>query len=171
MTSKRLIFVACFVAAFLAGAALHAAIGRRGHRRERPHLPEELNLTAQQSSKIREIWSAAMEESRTLGVEGIEAIRTEREKGIRELMSSDSLVLYEKILASEAAAQKSLEARRREIFDRAVGETRKILDDKQRGKYDKLMAERRTRREGRDREPMEGRERDREPMESRERPK
>jgi Spy/CpxP family protein refolding chaperone len=153
MTSRRLLFVGCFVAAFLAGFALHAAVGRRGHREGGPRFEEELNLTPEQSQKMRDIWSAVRDKSRELGDAGFEAVRTERDKGIRELLSSESIVKYDEILAGEAAAREAFEAGRKEIFDKAVEETRKLLDDRQRARYDELMAERRNRRDDRERGP------------------
>jgi Spy/CpxP family protein refolding chaperone len=145
--AKRIIVVACFVAAFLAGAALDAALGRRPHRGRGPHFEEELGLSKEQSQKMRDIWSTAMDESRKLADEGFERIRTDRDKAIRELVAGEGLARYEEILAREAAARKDLETKRREFFDRAIEQTRGILDDKQKVKYDELIAKRRVRHE------------------------
>lgn len=159
MTVRRAVFVACFVAAFLAGFALHAAVGRRPHGEGGPRIEEELNLTPEQSQRMRDIWSAMRDRTREMSDTAIEAIKTEREAGVRGLLSSESLVTYDGILAREAAARQALEAARKEIFDKAVEDTRKLLDDRQKVRYDALMAERRSRRDERGRGPERGPER------------
>lgn len=151
MTSKRLVFVAAFVAAFLAGVALHAALARHTHRGGRHRFTEALNLSEEQSEKMREIFSSAMKESRRLADEGADSIRAERLEATRELIGKENLARYDEILARERAAAEELKTRRRELLDRAVEETGKLLDDKQKAKYDELIAERRARHEARKR--------------------
>jgi len=168
MKFKRLILVVCVAAAFLAGVAVHAALTRRPHRGG-PRFAEALNLTEEQAQRIRAIWEAAADESRQLWDEGREGIRAERDRAVRGLLSSESALLYDEILAKEAAAQEALEKERRDAFDSAEREVRKILNDEQRAKYDEMTAERRNRREGRE-GPPDGR-RDAPPDDRRETPK
>ncbi len=147
MTRKRFLFVACFLVAFLAGLALHAAVASRTHRRNGRHLPESLGLSEEQAAKIHEIYSSAMKESGRLAREGYPKIAAERREAVKALIGDEKIAAYEEILAREAAARDELEANRRELLDRAVSESRALLDEEQKVLYDEFIAERRKRRE------------------------
>ncbi|MHC4712890.1 MAG: Spy/CpxP family protein refolding chaperone [Planctomycetota bacterium] len=147
MKGKRVLFVACFLAAFLAGLALHAAVASRTYRRHGRHLPESLGLSEQQAERIHEIYSSAMKESGRLAREGYPRIAEERREAVRALIGDDKIAAYEEILAKEATARDDLGAKRRELLDRAVAESRTLLDEEQKVLYDEFIAERRKRRD------------------------
>jgi Spy/CpxP family protein refolding chaperone len=155
MTTKRLVFVACFIASFLAGMAFHAAVSRQDRRSRSRHFTAELGLTAEQAARFDEIWSAAMKESHELARTGFEEIRAARDEAVADLLDEGDLERYAQVLADEKAAREDLDSRRKAVFEKAVEETKEILDERQRAKYDELLAERKARREAREKERTE----------------
>lgn len=150
MKRRRILFAACFVAAFLAGFALEAAVGKPPRRERSRHLGEQLGLSVEQAARFKEIWASAMKESHTLRRTGFGDIRAEREEAVRRLLGEEDVVRYEEILAAEKVAREDFEKRRRDLFKQAVEETRVMLSDEQKVKYDELIAERHARHEARE---------------------
>lgn len=157
MKIKRLVFFACFAAAFLAGIALHAAMSRSACK-ERHGFAAELGLAGEKADEFEAIWASAFKKSHKAGRDGHDEIRAAREKAIIELLPEDRRARYDEILDEEKAAFDALDKKRRTYFDDAVEETKKLLSDEQRALYEKLLAEREAKRQAKDKErnkPME----------------
>jgi len=147
MTKTRLIVFVCFCAAFAAGAAVGTALTRSGAKPRRGSwLGRELNLTAEQKERMREIWSEAMGTSRRQQRERRRKIREERDEAIRGLLTDEQKAQYEEVMQRYAQRSSALDEARRKAFEKAVERTKEILTDSQRKKYEELLKRRPSRR-------------------------
>jgi len=147
MTKTRLIVFVCFCAAFAAGVAVGVALTRAGTKpRRRSWLGRELNLTAEQKGRMREIWSEEMGTSRPKQGEQRRKIREERDEAIRGLLTEDQKAQYEEVMQRYARSSAALDEARRKAFEEAMERTKEILTDSQRKKYEELLKRRLSRR-------------------------
>jgi len=143
MTKTRIIVVVCFCLAFAAGGAAGFAFSRFVLRPERrSHLADELNLTSEQSEKMRKIWSEVMGKLRQRRREKREAIRKERDEAVQNLLSEEQKEKYEEIMKRYAAQSESLSKEGKQAFEEAVSRTKELLTEPQRRKYEEMLKQR-----------------------------
>ena len=143
MTKARVIVLACFCAAFVAGAAVGMAwtpFARTGPHGSR--IVQKLDLTREQREKMRDIWSEVMGALREQRREQRRAIREEREESIRALLSEEQKLKYEEVIRTYEEKTAGLDEARRKAFEDAVERTKQILTEDQRKKYEEMMKER-----------------------------
>jgi Spy/CpxP family protein refolding chaperone len=144
MTRTRVLIVICFAAAFAAGISGGLAVSHRGaERRDHPRLVEQLDLTPEQASQIRDIWSQTREAMRAAMAGQRDALEDERENAIRDLLTEDQVARYEQVMDDYRRKREALREQRRAIFEHAVERTKALLTDEQRAKYEGLLEERR----------------------------
>jgi len=144
MTRTRILIIICFVAAFAAGISGGLAVSRRAAERAGPpFLVEQLDLTPEQASQIRDIWSQTREAMHAAMGGQREALEEEREEAIRGLLTEDQAARYEQVLDDYRRKRDALNEKRQEIIDQAVERTKALLTDEQRAKYEGLLEERR----------------------------
>ena len=144
MSKIKLILIACFCAAFVAGGATGIALRPISGRRPRPPtLEEQLGLTSQQREQMRKIWSGVM------GAPGgqrerLEALQKECDAAVAALLTADQKTQYEEVIKAHAEKVASIEAQRRKAVEEAVASTKEILTEPQRKKYEELLSKHRS---------------------------
>jgi len=137
---------------FAAGLALGCLLERGCGSRHRPGrrqswLARELDLTPEQEQQMHAIWSEAMGQ---LGIPRGERSRTlteEREKAVRDLLTEEQELQYDRVLAEHEQKLAGLKDEGKQAFERAVARTKEILTPEQRTKYEEMLG--RTREHGR----------------------
>jgi len=153
MTRTKLILIACFCAAFVAGGAAGIAWSRAAaHRHLPPPRPagplDSLKLTDQQREQMREIWFGVMGQPRQQPGRR-EAIQKEREAAIVTLLTDEQKTKYDELMKGFAEKQAALEAERKAALDEAVRRTKEILTPEQRVKYEEMLSKQRAGPRGR----------------------
>lgn len=148
MTRTKLIIVACFVLAFVAGVAVGLALRRHG-----PHPPpdqggwlaRELDLTPQQQERMKAIWSDMDRDSWRDAGDRRREMQRQRDDAVRALLPEDKLAEFDRINDSWQQQMTQMGEQRRKMFQDAVEKTKQILDERQRTKYDEILAQRESR--------------------------
>lgn len=116
-------------------------------------LAGELNLTAEQRDQMRKIWEGV----RDLSKESYERAlknKSVRDDAIRGLIPADKIDAYNEILRNNAEQDAALKGKREAAFDKAVKDTRAILTEPQRVKYNEILKKRLGEEEGQSHEPL-----------------
>ena len=140
MTKSRLIVLACFCAAFLAGGAVGMALKPRAARGSL--LERELSLTGEQREKLRVIWSETTDNLRRQQREHSEALHKERDAAIASLFTPEQKAQYDEVMQEYARKSAVLAEERRKAFEDAVERTKVILTEPQRSKYEDMLKQR-----------------------------
>ena len=153
MTKAKLILIVAFVVTLAAGVALGFTLRSLTHHRARPsavapsdpaappphsHFPD-LNLTAEQKTKMDEIWNAVMRNSRKLQEEQRQEFQKQREEAVRAILTAEQQVQYDAVLKDYAHKMEELRKAREKLFQEAVEKTKPILDEAQRKKYEEWL--------------------------------
>ncbi len=133
-----LAFVVTFAAGVTGGLVVHKSGPTPAHK---SWLTDELNLTPEQQTKMREIWAPPDRQHMGQSFEQIRAIRAARDKAIRELLTEEQGTRYDEILKDADQKMAAVAAERRTGFEEKMARTREILDAKQREKFDALQAQ------------------------------
>ena len=140
MTKFKAVILVCFCLAFLAGVSTGLLWTRMSAKpRGRSWITRELDLTVEQREQMREIWSGVMGARRQQQREQRRAIREEREVAIQNLFSEEQKAQYEEAMRLYEEKSAALDAERNAAFDRAVEQTKAILTERQRTKYEELL--------------------------------
>jgi Spy/CpxP family protein refolding chaperone len=104
-------------------------------------LSEQLQLTADQETKMRAIWELARDDARQ-NAEEARKFQREYDDAVTRLLTPEQQVKYKEL--SEQAKKKTdeLEQRRKKAFDKAVADTNAILNDSQRMIYQEILRNR-----------------------------
>ncbi|MEX0775570.1 MAG: Spy/CpxP family protein refolding chaperone [Phycisphaeraceae bacterium] len=152
MSKMRLAIAVLFVVTFAAGAALSLTLSQW---QDPPPvqaggswLTRELDLTPQQQEQMSKIWDAV---GRGRDDDQRRDLQRQRDQAIRDLVPPERQEEMTRILEIYAEQTAELSKQRRAVFDQAVEQTKAILTDAQRTKYEELMARRHERRRGTDR--------------------
>ena len=167
---SRMIVALAFVLTLGAGTMLGVGVTRMGRPpHDRSWLADELNLTPQQREQMKEIgrrWvsPAGGDRRRDRGrdrprdghhgggddADGPAAKSAERgrDDAIAALIPANKKAAYDKIIADYNAARAAQNRERSKAFQDAVERTKKILDDKQRVKYEEILKRREEHRRG-----------------------
>lgn len=103
------------------------------------YLVQQLELSSQQQAQMREIWmEVAGHSGRQLGEQRRE-LQQQRQVAIEALVPSDNKAAYDAVLKDYQEKLSALESQSRQAFATAIEQTRAILTDAQRQKYDQIM--------------------------------
>lgn len=142
--TTRLIVVIGFLCAFAAGFALD--LGWKQHPSQQPASPpqrdpgswlaEQLELTPEQQTKMKEIWSDTARRGNRQMWEQRRQLREQREAAIAALIRDEDRAAYERIQQEFRDKTAALEAQWRQSYEQAVEKTKALLNDEQRKKYE-----------------------------------
>ncbi len=126
----------------------------RGSRSPAGWFASQLNLTPEQQKKMDAIWSEVARGGRQEMDTRRDALRKQRDDAILALVGPDNKPAYDKIFKDYQDQQRATEREMRGRFEKAVEETKALLEPEQREKYEKLLARHRPPdRDGRGRGP------------------
>ena len=100
----------------------------------------ELKLTPEQRKKMDAIWSEVARGGREEMEKKRDALRRQRDEAILALVGPDKKEQYDQILKDYDEQRRTAEREMRGRFEKAVEETKLVLDAEQREKYEKLLA-------------------------------
>ena len=112
----------------------------RGSRSPGGWFASELKLSPDQRKKMDAIWSEVARGGREEMDKERDALRKQRDEAILALVGTDNKTKYDDIQKKYRDDQQAMERKMRGRFEKAVEETKAILDDEQREKYEKLLA-------------------------------
>jgi hypothetical protein len=104
-------------------------------------LAAELNLTPGQSEEMKKIWEGVREQLRD-GFSKADGLQRRRDAEIVNLLTQEQRAEFEKLTRRYAKEYDQIQAIRRSAFDRGVAETRRLLNDEQRRRYDAVLKSR-----------------------------
>jgi len=104
-------------------------------------LGDELQLSPEQRDQMKSIWEGVRWEVQDCYHEG-ESLQRERDRAIVALLDDRQKAEFEKMSSEFAARFTELTEKREQTFQRAVERTKKLLDDRQRGKYEAILKSR-----------------------------
>lgn len=131
-----------FILIFFAGLAFGLVIGLSNKKAsKRTWLAQELDLNAEQERKIKEIWLGVVQKTGTTSDEEKLKIAAERDDKVRDILKPEQLLDYSRIQQEFAANIKNLASERKAAMSEAVEQTKKILTEEQRIKYETLLRE------------------------------
>jgi len=144
---SKLTLLTTFVLALGAGLVVGMAAAKRGaaaqmtpaaQPQQRPKLAVALNLTPQQQEQMKAIWSGVMQGTN----DRRKALDKDRDDAINRLFTSEQKAEYDRIQAEYNARSSDLKTDRQRHIDEAVEQTKKILNDAQRQKYEQMVKDR-----------------------------
>jgi hypothetical protein len=130
--------LAAGVAGGLLASRLPSVFSKPARPADSTPLTEALSLTPDQREKMRGIWEGVRAEVRDT-YEQARALERKRDQAYISLLTAEQKAQYEKISQELAIEFDSLSHRRDELFQRAVVETKKLLGDTQRAKYEEIL--------------------------------
>lgn len=139
MTKTKIILLVCFGLIFGAGIS----VGRLSVRPEPARatggmLERELNLSQSQKEQMKAIWADAMGSQRQQRDQRRAALSQERDQKIAALLSDAQRTQYDAIRAEFSRKMDELGQERRQAFEKAVEQTKKILTPEQAKKYEEM---------------------------------
>ena len=150
---SRFIIVIAFVLA-LAGGVAAGMLGVRMSSHQvpastsaAPALAAQLQLTGDQQQQIRTIWEHVQQVASESTEEAKSLDRTRQNK-LLELLTDEQKERFKPIDQEYRNGYVALMARRERVMGDAIEQTRQLLTDSQRKKYDALLAERKGRNHG-----------------------
>ena len=138
--------------AFLLTLAAGAAVGMLAYRflpstrapttvDTRSPLASELDLTPEQARQMQKIWESVQETAGASLLQG-KALEMDREKAYEAILTPAQKSEYDKIKLDYNARIEQLKTQRDAVFQRALEQTRVLLTEPQRQKYEKLLRDR-----------------------------
>ena len=156
---SRLMIVIAFGLALAGGAAAgmlavrmssHAAAQVRGGASP---LAAQLQFTADQQQQIRKIWEHVQQVA-SQSTEEARSLDRARENKLLDLLTDEQKMQYKRIYQEYQDGFVALMARRERVMSDAIEQTRQLLSESQRQKYDAMLADRKGRNHGGDRDIM-----------------
>jgi Spy/CpxP family protein refolding chaperone len=105
---------------------------------QRTPFAEILQLTDAQNEKMRVIWEGVRNQVDDCFREA-QNVQKDRDDALIALLNDEQKVKFAKIQKETAAALAKLKANRDAMFQQAVEETKKILTDKQKERYEEIL--------------------------------
>ena len=115
-----------------------ASPGGAGSAAPQSALAEELHLSSQQSDQMRVIWEGVRDKVRS-SYENADRLQRQRDEAIQALLTPEQKAKFEKLTQDYSDRFIALRRDRDSAFAQAVEQTRKLLADDQRQKYDELL--------------------------------
>jgi hypothetical protein len=101
-------------------------------------LVEELNLSSDQQVQMRRIWENVRTQVQDC-FQRASNLQKERDQEILKLLNDQQKAEFEKIAKRFREVDRNITAEREQIFNSAIHETRALLTDDQRQKYDQIL--------------------------------
>ena len=154
MSKAKLILIAAFAVTLIAGGVAGYAIRSSAHHSSRPpsdggrrdpgaRPPRErfpdLKLTAEQSAKMDEIWTALRDSSTSRSRDQRQAFQKQREEAVRAILTEEQKIRYDAVLKDFADRIAELGKAREKAFQEAVEKTKAILNAEQQKKYEEWL--------------------------------
>jgi len=108
---------------------------------ERAGLADELGLSEAQREQIRSIWEGVRDQVRDT-FQAAQELERARDQAMIALLTDEQKAQFEKISQDFSAQYSELALRREQSFTDAVEQTRKLLNDEQRTKYERILQSR-----------------------------
>ncbi len=142
MYKTKIHIIISFILIFLAGLAFGYVFGfKQKMAPQRTWLAQELDLNTEQEKKIKEIWTAVVQKTGSTPDEEKIKIAAERDRKVLEILNPEQVPDYSKIQEEFGNNIKSLANDRKTAISGAVEQTKKILTEEQRIKYETLLKE------------------------------
>jgi len=148
-SKTRLMLVVAFVLALGGGVVLGLAAGRRpvpgavvpaAHPPgEHSWLADQLDLTTDQRERMKDIWSTLVQGPAQANRDRRRQVEKERDEALVSLLTPEQRAEYDRRLSGYAAQLVDLGKEREKLFKDAVEQTKLILNDSQRQRYDELL--------------------------------
>src|SRR3954471_4974795 len=149
ISKTRITLVAAFVLALGGGVVLGLAAGRRPvpaavpppatQPGEHSWLADQLNLTTDQREQMKDIWSSLLQGPAQANRDHRRQIEKERDEALVSLLTPEQRVEYDRRMAGYTAQLADLGKERDKLFRDAVEQTKLILNDSQRQRYEELL--------------------------------
>jgi Spy/CpxP family protein refolding chaperone len=101
-------------------------------------LAEELNLSEEQRTKMRGIWETVHGDVNRTFEDAIK-LEQQRDEALVAILTDEQKAQFEKISKDFAGRFDGLSRQRDQIFGKAVEDTRKVLDETQKQKYEQIL--------------------------------
>lgn len=145
MSRNRILLITCFVVIFAAGVAAGMFVAALGRGKQAGHgrswLMDQLNLSDDQRTQVRDIWSKARESGGRGYLDRRRALGEARDKALGELVAPDQRPQFQALMKDHADKLKELSDQRKKAYDQALEQMRRVLTPEQSLKYDELMKE------------------------------
>jgi Spy/CpxP family protein refolding chaperone len=153
MTKVKATLLFAFVLALSAGVVLGFAAARRVDPPVKPAdkpaesqrgswLSDQLKLTGEQSERIRAIWQQSMSEQGRANSERRRALEKERDQALLGLLTRQQRDEYDRLTKQYEAQLAELGRERDRLRQDAIEQTKQVLTEGQRKRYEELLAER-----------------------------
>jgi Spy/CpxP family protein refolding chaperone len=142
----RIIFSAAFALALIAGAAA-AVLAMRFISRPAPaptataSTLDDLGLSPAQREQIKQIWEKVLSQSDDLYTR-TKALQADHDNRIFKLLTPEQKKQYDEIYNQDRETYARLRAQHDARLKKAINDTRMLLSDSQRGKYDGILKNR-----------------------------
>lgn len=143
MRRTTIILLGGFLAVFAAGASTALLVESSTRPPERGSwLSRELDLTPEQRTQIRAIWTEAMRTSRQQYMAQRQALSEETRSRVKALLGPDGQAAYDQLMQEHEEQLQELRRARREAYRAAGEQTSAVLNEEQRRKYDAWVEKR-----------------------------
>lgn len=144
MTKQKVLMVCLFLVALGCGFVAGRNFGRPEHegRREPSWLADELKLTSAQREQMRTIWSETLKGEGQRHGDRRRQLQRERDEAVVALLTAEQRTAYDKVQERFGQQMAEISKEREASFQRAVEQTKAILNESQRAKYEQLMKSR-----------------------------
>jgi Spy/CpxP family protein refolding chaperone len=159
-TVTKLVVIFGFLMAFVAGLIVGVnrpqqvvvgpsapgGAGGGGGPTSRPSRESELdtllNLRPEQKAKLKEIWSEVADKGRKHHDHRRDELRDQRDRNVQSLLTAEQKSRFEQVHKDYDDQRKALEREMRASFQKAVEDTKALLDPDQRAKYEQWLEKR-----------------------------
>ena len=146
MNKTKTLIITAFVLAFCAGIPFGWAMeGWLDRPSGDSWLSRRLDLSPGQEQKVNEIWSGVVKEPHEDRRARMHGFAEERDNGIRAMLTDDQIGNFDQIMEGYHAARSEFFQEIRARHDAAVEQTKALLTEDQRKKYDEMIERRRSR--------------------------
>ncbi len=140
MNRFHVLIISLFAIALGTGVVVGMSIARAPKPTDRDSwLAQELNLTLAQTDKMRAIWSDMLQGSAQRPSDRRREFQKERDDAVVALLTPAQKPAYDAIVEHYNQEMADLNREREAAFNAAVEQTKAILNDTQRAKYDELL--------------------------------
>jgi Spy/CpxP family protein refolding chaperone len=141
MTKAKLVFLLAFVLVFGAGAVVGMVQQQHHHGKDEGHgggrLSDQLALTPDQQQQMKQIWSA-VDNSRHETWDKRREFQKQRDQELRNLLTDAQKTKFDAVAQDYQQKIADLNAQHEKLVETAVANTKAMLSDTQRLKYEEI---------------------------------